>query len=92
VQREPLSRAASSFQNGAGKQIESGSVGPVSVPLFGLPGLTWMPSEAARAAYGPRAGLTHLGSGSYCWERRIGPTGREQATAHDFRTAPLPTS
>jgi hypothetical protein len=60
-----LARFSTCRQTGAGKRIERGTVGPVSVPLRGRPGATWnRPSAAMRAAYGLGRSLTLVKSNS----------------------------
>ena len=60
-----LARFSTCRQTGAGKRIERGTVGPVSVPFRGRPGAMWKrPSAAMRAAYGLRRSLTFVKSNS----------------------------
>jgi len=59
VMPSALARFSSCRQTGAGKRIERGTVGPVSVPLRGRPGATWNrpPARCARVRIGAQLDL-----------------------------------
>ena len=74
-----LARFSRCLQTLAGKRTERGTVGPVSVPFFGLPRPAWMeiPSFAIRSAYGLRRtfALSKSTSGISWSETRVGSRG-----------------
>src|SRR6266849_2678330 len=74
-----LARFSRCLQTLDGKRTERGTVGPVSVPFFGLPRPAWMkiPSFAIRSAYGLRRtlALSKSTSGISPSDTRVGSRG-----------------